>query len=122
LAGDLNAKHPVWNSKISNSSGLKLVHLFVNCNFQISAPQNPTHLLPDGIGVVLDILVHKDVRLLEFRVLDVMDSDHLPYRFCILGHVKAREILDPVEKFTAWERFQSLNSASHPPESKLIHV
>jgi hypothetical protein len=28
-----------------------------------------------------------------------------------LHHIKAREILDPVEKFTNWERFQSLASA-----------
>jgi hypothetical protein len=29
LTGDLNAKHPVWDSKISNPSGLKLLDLFV---------------------------------------------------------------------------------------------
>jgi hypothetical protein len=38
LAGDLNAKHPVWNSNVANPSGLKLLDLFVNCNFKISAP------------------------------------------------------------------------------------
>jgi hypothetical protein len=37
LAGDLNAKHTVWNSKVSNPSGLKFLDLFVNCNFEISA-------------------------------------------------------------------------------------
>jgi hypothetical protein len=37
-----------------------------------------------------------------------MDSDHLAIMFCILDHIKASEILDPVEKFTDWERFQSL--------------
>jgi hypothetical protein len=45
LAGDLNAKHPVWNSKVSNPSGLKLLDLFVNSNFEISAPQHPTSFL-----------------------------------------------------------------------------
>jgi hypothetical protein len=34
LAGDLNAKHPVWNSKVSNPSGLKLLDLFVNSNLK----------------------------------------------------------------------------------------
>jgi hypothetical protein len=33
LAGDLNAKQPVWNSQVSNFSGLNLLNLFVNCNF-----------------------------------------------------------------------------------------
>jgi hypothetical protein len=34
-AGDLNAKHPVCNSEVSNTSGLKLVELFVSYNFEI---------------------------------------------------------------------------------------
>jgi hypothetical protein len=111
LAGDLNAKHPVWNSKVSNPSGLKLINLFVNCNFEISTPQHPTHFVPNGGGDVLDNVVHKYVRLSEVRVLDIMDSDHLPIVFCIMDHTKAREMLDPVEKFTDCKRFQSLTSA-----------
>jgi hypothetical protein len=46
LAGDLNAKHPVWNSKVSNKSGTRLLNLQDNSNFQISAPQYPTHYTP----------------------------------------------------------------------------
>jgi hypothetical protein len=111
LAGDLNAKPPVWNSKVSNPSGLKRLGLFVNFNFEISAPQHPTHFVPNGRGDVRDIVVHKDVRHSEVSVLDIKDSDHLPIMFCILDHIKARKILDPVEKFTDWERFQSLASA-----------
>jgi hypothetical protein len=113
LAGELNARHPVWNRKVSNPSGLKLLNLFVNCKFEISAPQHSTHFVPNVRGNVLDIVVHKDVRLSE--VLDIMDSNHLPIMFCILDHIKAREILDPVEKFTDWERFQSLASALVSP-------
>jgi hypothetical protein len=39
--------------------------------------------------------------------------------FCILDHIKAREILDPVEKFTDWERFQSLASALVSPRMEV---
>jgi hypothetical protein len=84
LAGDLNAKHPVWNSAVSNSSGLKLLDLFVNCNLKILESQNPTHFILDGRGDVLDIVAHRYVRLSEVRVLDIMD---------------------PVEKFRDWEWF-----------------
>jgi hypothetical protein len=35
LAGGLNR---VWNSIVSNPSGLKILDLFVNCNFEILAP------------------------------------------------------------------------------------
>jgi hypothetical protein len=79
-------------------------------NFDILAPQCPTHFVPDGRGDVLDIAVHQNVRLSEVTVLGILDSDHLPIMFSILDHVKAREVSDPVEKFTDWERFQSLAS------------
>jgi hypothetical protein len=119
LAGDLNAKHPVWNTKVSNPSGLKHLDLSVNCNFGISAPQYPTDFVPNGRGDVLDIVVHKDVRLSEVRVLDIMDSDHLPIMFCILDHIKAREFYDPVEKFIDCEWFQSLASALVSPRVEI---
>jgi hypothetical protein len=35
LAGDLNAKNPVWNSTVSKPSDLKLLELFVSSNFEI---------------------------------------------------------------------------------------
>jgi hypothetical protein len=119
LPGDLNAKHPVWNSNVSNPSGLKFLDLFVNCNFEISAPQDPTHFVPNVRSDVLDIVVHKDVRLSEVRFLDIMDSDHLPIMICILDHIKAREILGPVKKFTDWERFKNLDSALVSPRVEI---
>jgi hypothetical protein len=64
-------------------------------------------------------VVHKDVRLSEVRVLDIMDSDHLLIMFCILEHIKAREILYPFEKFTDRERFQSLTSALVSPRVEI---
>jgi hypothetical protein len=61
LAGDLNAKYPVWDSKVSNPSGLELLALFVSSDFKISAPQHSAHCTPDGGGDVLDIEVHQNV-------------------------------------------------------------
>jgi hypothetical protein len=92
-------------------SRLNFIDLFVNCNFKISAPQHLTQFVPIRRGDVLDIVVHKDVRLSEVRDLDIMNSDHLPIMFCILDHIKAGEMLDSAQKFTDWERFQSLASA-----------
>jgi hypothetical protein len=65
LAGDLNAKHTYWNSVISKSSGAKLLNLL-----QFTAPQCPTHYSPTADGNVLDIVVHKNVRLSEIIVSD----------------------------------------------------
>jgi endonuclease/exonuclease/phosphatase family metal-dependent hydrolase len=78
LAGDLNAKHPAWNSAVSNPSGEKLLQLFDASEFEISAPQCPTHYSPVGNGDVLDIVMHKNIRISNVTVSDILDSDHLP--------------------------------------------
>jgi hypothetical protein len=115
LAGDLNTKHPVGNSKISNSSGLKPLELFFISYFKISAPHCCTHYTPDGRGDVLNMVVDQNVRLSEDIVTDILDSEYLSIMFSILDPVRMREVLKPAEKLTDWELFQSL--ASEP-----IHI
>jgi hypothetical protein len=63
LASDLNAKHPSWNSAVSNPSGEKLLQFFDRNYFEISAPQCPTHYSPGGTGDVPYIVLHKNIRL-----------------------------------------------------------
>jgi hypothetical protein len=81
LAGDLNAKQPFWNSRLSNPSGEKLLKSFDLDDFEISAPQCPTHYSPAGNGDVLDIVVHRNIRLSNVIVSDILDSDCLPIVF-----------------------------------------
>jgi hypothetical protein len=99
LADDLNGKHPVWNSEISNPSGLKLLELFVSSNFEISAPQCSMHYTPDGRDDVLNSAVHQNIQLPELIITDILDSNHLPIMFSILDLYK-KEAFDPVEKLT----------------------
>jgi hypothetical protein len=54
LAGELNAKHPSWNSAVSKPSGEKLLQLFDTSDFEISAQQCPTHYSLAGNEDVLD--------------------------------------------------------------------
>jgi hypothetical protein len=108
LSGDLKAKNPFWNSAVSNHSGDKLLHLFDVNQFEISSPQCPTHYFPSVNGDVLDILVHQNIGVSDVIVSDILDSDHLRIIFHILDHVKIWNLADPIEKFTDWERFQSL--------------
>jgi hypothetical protein len=119
LAGDLNAKHPFWNRAVSNPSGEKLLVLFDSSEFEISAPQCPTHYSPAGNGDVLDIVVHQNVQLSEVIVSDVLDSDHLRILFHIMDHVTTRNLSEPIEKFTEWERFQSLASDIVSPRAQI---
>jgi hypothetical protein len=119
LAGNLNAKNPFWNSAVSSPSGDKLLHLFDVNDFEISALQCTTHYSPSGNVDVLDIVVHQNVRVSDVIVSDILDSDHLPKLFHILEHVKITNPSDPKEKFTDWDRFQSLASELISPKIEI---
>jgi hypothetical protein len=110
LAGDLNAKHLSWNSAVLNPSGEKLLQFFDRNDFEISASQCPTHYSLGRNGEVPDIVVHKNITLSKVIVSDILDSDHLPILFHNLDQVRKQNASAPVEKFTGWERFQSLAS------------
>jgi hypothetical protein len=98
LAGDLNAKHLSWNSAVSNPSGVKLLQLFDTNDFEISAAQCPTHYFPVGNRDVLDIVVHKNIRISNVIVSEILDSDHLLIVFHILDHVTSIKVPEPFEK------------------------
>jgi hypothetical protein len=110
LAGDLNAKHPFWNSSVSNPSGVELLELFHKNEFEISAPQCPTHYSPAGNGDLLNIVVHQNIRFSSVTVSNILNLDHLPILFHVLDHVKIRNFSEPIENYTDWERFQSFAS------------
>jgi hypothetical protein len=61
-------------------------------------------LLREMVTCSLGIVVHKNVRLSEVIVSDILDSDHLPVVFHFSN------LSNPVDKFTDWERYQSLAS------------
>jgi hypothetical protein len=88
----------------------KILQLFDANHFEISAPQHPTHYPPPPAGCadVLDIVVRQNIQTLS----DILDSDHLPIVrvFHIMDLVTTNKLLEPLEKFTGWERFQSLAS------------
>jgi hypothetical protein len=54
---------------------------------------------------VLDIVVHQNIRVSNVIVSDILDSDRLPIIFRILDHVKIKNLSEPIEKFTDWDRF-----------------
>jgi hypothetical protein len=108
MAGNQNAKHPSWNRVLSNFSG-ETVSVFDTSDFEISAPHCPTHYNLAGHGDVLDIVVHKIIRLSNVIVSDILDSDHLPIMFHIMDHVRTLNASAPLEKFTDWEWFQRLS-------------
>jgi hypothetical protein len=111
LAECLKAKYLISsNSAVSNPSGKNHVYFYHLNEFDISAPQCPTHYSPADGGHVLDILVYKNIRMLGVILSHALDSDHLPILFHILIHIKIRNLLKPIEKLTDWDRFERLTS------------
>ncbi|GJQ82631.1 hypothetical protein Trydic_g9937 [Trypoxylus dichotomus] len=56
LMGDLNAKHPSWNAKVTNSKGLALQQLAQDGGFLVLGPDEPIHIhTPTGTMDVLDV-------------------------------------------------------------------
>jgi hypothetical protein len=96
-----------------------MLQFFDASDFEISASQCPTHYSPVGNGDALDIVVHKNIRLSNVIVSDILDSNHLPIIFHILDHVRTKTISAPLEKITDWERFQSLASNLISPRIKI---
>jgi hypothetical protein len=109
LEGDLNAKYPFRNSAVSAPSGEKLLGLSDMNEFEISAPERPTHYFPAVNGDVLDTVVQQNIRLSDVES-DIFYSNHLSIVFHIMDHFKARNLQGPVEKVTVWEKFRSLAS------------
>jgi hypothetical protein len=64
---------------------------------------------------VLDIVVYNNITVSDVIFSEILESDHLPILFHILDHVKFRNLSEPIEKFTDWERFQSLASELNSP-------
>lgn len=87
VAGDLNAKHPDWNARVSNPNGAILRnHQDTNSSYQILATEEPTHfpknrsLLPDVLDIVLVKNLKNDVNL---TVICALESDHNPVRIAL---------------------------------------
>jgi hypothetical protein len=93
--------------------------LFDLSEFESLAPQYPTHYSSAGNGDVLDIVAHQNIRVSDVIVSDILDSDHLPIISQILDHVNIRNLSEPTEKFTDWDRFQSLDSELISPRIEI---
>jgi hypothetical protein len=77
---------PPWE----NPSGEKLLEMLDINEFNITAPQCPTHYSPAGNGDVLDIVVYKNIRLSHVTVSDILDSYPLPIVSHNIDHVSVK--------------------------------
>lgn len=104
LIGNLNAKHPYWNSNIVNTKGTTLTRIADLENLIVSGPTEPTHThAATGTQDVLDIVVLKHLTVHHsITVLDDPTSDHRPIEVTIDSdiHNQPKQI-----KITNWKTF-----------------
>jgi hypothetical protein len=121
IAGDLNAKHPAWNSNTTSTRGRIVFNLGCSLNFDPIAPLEPTHYPhdPSHRPDVLDIALLKDVnlKLHTIETLHELNSDHRP----VLLHLVPRSGPSdpsrppPTHLITDWKKVSDkLKSTSSP--------
>ncbi|XP_045466746.1 uncharacterized protein LOC123675431 [Harmonia axyridis] len=115
MAGDLNAKHPAWHSRITNASG-RTLNDFADNNQKIviDAPNEPTHYGPIGRPDVLDIAMFKNIPLVHrITAISELSSDHNPF----LVHLGDEFDVDPpkTKSWTDWQVFKEQMTTNMGP-------
>lgn len=83
IAGDLNAKHQSWHSRVNNNAG-RILSQYINSRYDITiaAPTSPTHYPdnPSHAPDVLDVAIMKTGRLAYQldNLTTELSSDHSP--------------------------------------------
>lgn len=79
MAGDLNSKHPMWNSRVTNGAGRILLEHAHHRNLIVDGPVEPTYFGPRSRPDVLDIMVAKEP-FFDHTITSLyeLDSDHNP--------------------------------------------
>jgi hypothetical protein len=111
MAGDLNAKHVDWNSKLTTVRGKLLRDYADRHSCLIHGPDTPTTVPynPSATPDVLDIALTKNLRTpVHLTVCSALSSDHLPV---LIDTTCRSSFLNPPDrpdfKRTDWPRFQA---------------
>jgi len=109
FGGDLNSKHRLWNSRLTNTRGRRLLEHADRNNYSISAPDSPTHYpsrlnaLPD----VLDIFLHHtSLNVSDVVTLDELNSDHNPVLLTVDSALPAQILNRPSDKEVRWDAYR----------------
>ena len=108
LAGDYNAKHPSWNSRLTLTRGRQLFGHAEDYDYSFLGPQSPTHFPtnPAHRVDVLDIFALKTpVAVIDISTLDELNSVHSPVLLVLDSHSLAPPLLEPSIYHSDWTRF-----------------
>lgn len=106
-AGDWNAKHEDWNSKVRNGKGSTLKTLADKHNLTTIGPEEATHFSAStNTADVLDIAVARNLNWsYTIETKPDLSSDHFPV---VLDIAAEKDELERVTRKTCWERFRDL--------------
>ncbi|GJQ70100.1 hypothetical protein Trydic_g22573 [Trypoxylus dichotomus] len=105
LAGDLNSKHPQWNSKTLNRKGKQLKRIADERNLSVDAPTEDTHIYtPTGSTDVLDLVILKNVTTPYYlETINDLSSDRLPVIMTV--SIESSNIQQTI-RTTNWQKFE----------------
>ena len=108
LAGDLNAKNKLWNSRVFNRSGRRLEAFADELNLHVIAPTTPTFYPYNGSEPdVLDTCVYANVQILNHPVsICDLDSDHVPVFFELNHKYSTSYSAPPLNAKTNWNLYK----------------
>lgn len=116
LAGDLNAKHPSWNSRLANRNGRILRDFADVRTVFVDGPVEPTHYGPRGRPDVLDVVVLQDVAMLhQLNVVSELSSDHNPVLMFLGEEAKERDRTVECTTSVSWPAFSDHLGSSMGP-------
>jgi hypothetical protein len=122
-AGDFNAKHQAWGSRVANRNGRILYVLADAIDLLVEAPPEPTYYSPLGHRAdTLDIALLKNVPLqTRLHVVNALDSDHLPVLMHI-GDESNDENLNTEVQITNWPLFAEILETDFGPIPRIESV
>ncbi|GJQ66283.1 hypothetical protein Trydic_g4331 [Trypoxylus dichotomus] len=105
LAGDLNSKHPQWNSKILNRKEKQLKKIVHERNLTVDALTEDTHIhAPTGLTDVLALVILKKVTApCYLETINDLSSDHLPV--IMIVSIESFNIQQTI-RTTNWQKFE----------------
>ncbi|GBP53949.1 Probable RNA-directed DNA polymerase from transposon BS [Eumeta japonica] len=108
LAGDLNATHTVWGSRVLSPAGRQLLQDAEDYGYDILGPDTPSHVPTDprfGADVLDIVLYHRLPFPIHVKVLYDMDTQHLPI-LITLGTTAHLTPARPQAHRTNWSAYQ----------------
>lgn len=123
IMGDLNSKHPAWNSRTSNRNGKLLQQHALLRDYTVLGPDIPTYVHCSGLyrPDVLDIALLKRVTAAySIETIEDLSSDHSPVLFCLEGACPAREPPAQHNKAINWKKFYETLQRTHTTPPTLL--